>query len=201
MRILHVSDVHCATQRLTRVLAEESYDLVAATGDLECVDTAKTLVEEARGRVIAVTGNMDNASVARILRDSGALLDGRLADVEGLGIVAGVGGLDPAGSLDMLERSLRGLDSSGVEVLLSHHPPRGVLDRTFIGIRIGLRELSRLVERLRPRLHLFGHVHEARGVEERGGTLFVNAGPLKRGYYAIIECTRHSCTAEPRRLA
>jgi len=184
VRVLHVTDVHCDTVRLAKVLDQEVYDLVVATGDFECVDTAEALIARAKSPIVAISGNMDDPSIARVLRDAGALLDGRIAEVKGLR-VAGVGGLDTAGSLSALRSKLG--DNTRVDILLSHHPPRGVLDRTFIGIRIGLKEILELVNELKPDVHLFGHVHESRGAERRGETLFVNAGPLKRGYYAVLE--------------
>jgi predicted phosphohydrolase len=64
---------------------------------------------------------------------------------------------------------------AGVDVLVTHGPPHGVLDRTFVGERVGCEELSRALERIRPRLHLFGHIHEAHGVARSGDRLSVNA--------------------------
>jgi Icc-related predicted phosphoesterase len=184
LRVLHVSDVHCATDRLVRVLRGEEYDVVIASGDFECVDTAEALAN-ASSDVFAVTGNMDNAAVYRKLSSMGVLLDGRVAVFEELHI-AGVGGLDFKGSLARLQRELGELKAR-VAILVTHHPPRGVLDEPREGLHIGLSEISNLVERLRPRLHLFGHVHERPGYLAKGETLYVNAGPLKRGYYALIE--------------
>jgi predicted phosphodiesterase len=62
-----------------------------------------------------------------------------------------------------------------VDVLVTHGPPRDVLDETFDGRHVGCEELARALERIRPRLHLFGHIHEAYGVEKTGQTLSVNA--------------------------
>jgi Icc-related predicted phosphoesterase len=184
LRVLHVSDVHCATDKLVRVLRSEEYDVVIASGDFECVDTAEALAN-ASSDVFAVTGNMDNAAVYRKLSSMGVLLDGRVAVFEEL-YIAGVGGLDFKGSLARLQRELGELKAR-VAILVTHHPPRGVLDEPREGLHIGLSEISNLVERLRPRLHLFGHVHERPGYLAKGETLYVNAGPLKRGYYALIE--------------
>jgi Icc-related predicted phosphoesterase len=184
LRVLHVSDVHCATDKLVRVLRDEEYDVVIASGDFECVDTAEALAN-ASSDVFAVTGNMDNAAVYRKLSSMGVLLDGRVAVFEEL-YIAGVGGLDFKGSLARLQRELEELKAR-VAILVTHHPPRGVLDEPREGLHIGLSEISNLVERLRPRLHLFGHVHERPGYLAKGETLYVNAGPLKRGYYALIE--------------
>ena len=194
--ILHVSDMHCASHKVAELLERETYDLVLATGDFECVDTAEAVLARSHAPVYAVTGNMDDPSIARVLRDAGALLDGRTATVMGLRI-GGVGGLDPASSIASLERRL---DGEGLDILISHHPPKGVLDRTFIGVRIGLKELWPIIEKARPGLHAFGHVHEARGVEERGGTVFVNAGPLSRGNYAVITRQGRGWKADLRKL-
>ena len=196
MRILHISDVHCAVARLREVLESEAYDVVAATGDFECESAALELLDRARAPVLAVTGNMDHAGVARILRDAGSLIDGEVVEVSGFRF-AGVGGLDVKSSLEKLRRRLGG---SGVDVLLSHHPPKGAVDRSFIGLRIGLQELRALDEDVRPRLHLCGHVHESRGVERLGATVVVNPGPLKSGYYALIDVGPGGVSVKPARL-
>jgi len=38
------------------------------------------------------------------------------------------------------------------------------------------------VEEIKPRVHCFGHIHEAYGQEKRDGTLFVNASVLNLWY-------------------
>lgn len=184
LRILHVSDVHCATDKLVRVLRGEEYDLVIASGDFECVDTAEALAN-AGSDVFAITGNMDNPAVYRKLSSMGVLLDGRIAVFDVL-YIAGVGGLDFKGSVAKLKREL-GEIKARISILVTHHPPKGILDEPREGLHIGLNEVLNLVERLKPRLHLFGHVHERPGYVAKGGTLHVNAGPLVNGYYAIIE--------------
>jgi hypothetical protein len=51
-----------------------------------------------------------------------------------------------------------------VDVLMTHGPPRGVLDRTRLGDERGCVFLRRAVGKVRPRVHCFGHMHEGRGV-------------------------------------
>lgn len=46
---------------------------------------------------------------------------------------------------------------------LTHGPPRGIFDRTTQGDLPGCLALTEALPRLRPRLHLFGHIHEAHG--------------------------------------
>jgi Icc-related predicted phosphoesterase len=72
----------------------------------------------------------------------------------------------------------------GVHVLITHGPPFGVLDRTARGEAVGCEELLAAVARVRPRLHVFGHIHEAAGRVERDGTTFVNACSCDLGYRA-----------------
>jgi predicted phosphodiesterase len=55
---------------------------------------------------------------------------------------------------------------SSFDILLSHSPPRGHLDQNRQGDHIGCDHFLSAIERLRPSVAVFGHVHEARGFEE-----------------------------------
>ncbi|MEB3774239.1 MAG: metallophosphoesterase family protein [Desulfurococcales archaeon] len=182
MIILHVSDIHCASTTLRKLISEASYDLVAATGDFECLESAETLLSSP-GDVVAVTGNMDNPSIRRRLSEAGVLVDGRQTVISGVRI-AGVGGLDVASSIEMLSRNV-----DKVDLLLSHHPPRGILDVNLLGVHSGLDEVAWVSDKLGPRIHLFGHIHESPGSVISSGRLYVNPGPLLQGRYAIIDYT------------
>lgn len=52
---------------------------------------------------------------------------------------------------------------TGVDIMITHGPPLGILDRTNRGEDVGCKHLRRAVERCKPRLHVFGHIHEAAG--------------------------------------
>jgi len=186
-RILHISDIHCAMGVIDRILGTGEYDVVAVTGDVECLDVIDELSKVA-SPVLAVTGNMDDVSVMRYLREKGFLVEGITKSLGGL-TFAGVSGIDPITSIDTLKKRL---SSASVDILLSHHPPKNTVDRTFIGVRIGLRELRSLVEELKPLVHLCGHIHESRGLSRIGNTIIVNPGPAKKGYYAIIEVEKET---------
>ena len=73
---------------------------------------------------------------------------------------------------------------TGVDVLITHGPPWGILDsppyrrdihdiaRSLLGDETLTAELSRI----KPRLHVFGHIHVGAGqIEGNSGTLYVNA--------------------------
>ncbi|ETN43248.1 uncharacterized protein HMPREF1541_02407 [Cyphellophora europaea CBS 101466] len=52
---------------------------------------------------------------------------------------------------------------AGVDILITHGPPAHILDKTYSGEDVGCVHLRRAVERCKPRLHVFGHIHEAAG--------------------------------------
>lgn len=55
----------------------------------------------------------------------------------------------------------------GTDVVVTHGPPEGVLDRTFRGEQAGCGCLLEAVARARPRVHCFGHIHEGWGARLR----------------------------------
>lgn len=61
------------------------------------------------------------------------------------------------------------------DVLVTHGPPHGFGDRGPIPGRQGCEDLRARVERVRPRLHLFGHIHQDGGLWDEDGVAYVNA--------------------------
>lgn len=51
------------------------------------------------------------------------------------------------------------------DIVITHGPPRGILDRTASKDRIGSSSLFTAVAKTRPRLHCFGHVHAGWGAK------------------------------------
>lgn len=62
-----------------------------------------------------------------------------------------------------------------LDVLITHGPPRGILDRTSRGEEVGDRALRTRIEQVQPKLHIFGHVHESSGETAVDGVHYVNA--------------------------
>ncbi|KAH7117111.1 Metallo-dependent phosphatase-like protein [Dendryphion nanum] len=56
-------------------------------------------------------------------------------------------------------------DFPSIDVLMTHGPPLGIRDATTSGENVGCEHLLRAARRCRPRLHCFGHIHEAWGAE------------------------------------
>jgi Icc-related predicted phosphoesterase len=71
------------------------------------------------------------------------------------------------------------------DVLVTHGPPMGVLDLNYDGEHVGCADLRDVVERVKPRLHVFGHIHGDYGQAKLGRTLFVNASICDEAYRPI----------------
>lgn len=78
----------------------------------------------------------------------------------------------------------------GIDILVSHGPPRGILDGVPIngneklGFRhMGCDDMAEELKRIRPKVHLFGHIHEQghKTVVEDGIT-YHNVSAVDRGY-------------------
>jgi hypothetical protein len=71
------------------------------------------------------------------------------------------------------------------DVLLLHGPPAGYGDTTLSGLRVGSTAALDLVDRLVPRLCVFGHIHEGRGQWQRAGTRLVNCAAVDVAYEPV----------------
>lgn len=71
----------------------------------------------------------------------------------------------------------------GLDVLITHGPPFGVLDQIAPGgEHLGCEELLRAVENKKPKVHIFGHIHGGAGTFDNGVTRFINAAYLNESY-------------------
>ncbi len=70
--------------------------------------------------------------------------------------------------------------SVNTHVLITHSPPYGILDfDREAGVHRGCPELLEAVRRVQPLLHIFGHVHGARGLHIGSQTTSINAAMLR----------------------
>lgn len=68
------------------------------------------------------------------------------------------------------------------DVLITHSPPHGILDRNSRGKSCGCPSLLKRVLDVGPRIHCFGHVHASAGTLKLRGTTFVNASVVDSRY-------------------
>ena len=76
---------------------------------------------------------------------------------------------------------------SNVDVLVTHGPPSGILSNNIEGEDCGCPYLRDYILRHRPRIHCFGHIHEASGVQvdKDLGVTYVNASLLNEKYKMV----------------
>lgn len=80
---------------------------------------------------------------------------------------------------------------SDTDVLVTHGPPQGGLDYVPRSqLHVGCEDLAQAVERVRPAVHAFGHIHEGYGCERKSwgasrDTIFVNASTCNLRYDAV----------------
>jgi len=69
-----------------------------------------------------------------------------------------------------------------VDILITHSPPYGVLDRNSRNKHCGCPALAGRVSAVRPRLHCFGHVHASAGNCDVEGTTYANTSSVDSSY-------------------
>lgn len=90
-----------------------------------------------------------------------------------------------------LQRHWEGLPSC--DVLITHGPPLGIRDESISHTsmngkvieqveHLGCVHLLNAVKDIKPRLHVFGHIHSGRGVELVNETIFVNPSMIDGAY-------------------
>ncbi len=157
MRIYALADIHGKPERIRlveRTTEQLRPQVVIIAGDLTHAGRGREalqLLHTLPALVLAIPGNMDPADVEEAIPHH----PGRKVIVEN-GVRFG------------------GTQGEVCDVLVSHEPPYGVLDRAWNGQHIGSRAVRELVERLKPRVVVCGHVHESPGIERVGETVVVN---------------------------
>ena len=72
---------------------------------------------------------------------------------------------------------------NSTEILVTHGPPWGHCDVTPYGnLNVGCELLRVRVDELKPKIHVFGHVHSGYGYKFHEGTHFINASVLSERY-------------------
>jgi len=59
------------------------------------------------------------------------------------------------------------------DILITHSPPSGIMDEDG-GVSHGCSDLLKVVQRIEPRFHVFGHIHNHNGMQTVAKTTFVN---------------------------
>ncbi|WP_294619005.1 metallophosphoesterase family protein [uncultured Roseovarius sp.] len=190
MKILAFSDLHHSASRAEILVeAAQEADLVIGAGDFcnarRGLPEAMALLDGITAPMVVVPGNAESdKELKKAARKGIHVLHGEACDIGGLRLF-GVGyGVPPtpfgAWSCDMSEADAESLLNrcKGVDILITHSPPKGVADVTSQGISVGSTAIRAAIETLQPQLALCGHIHDSWGqTGQIGATQVVNLGP------------------------
>ena len=180
MKILHISDTHNKHRDLGTLpkadLIVHSGDFTMAGSDVEALDFLEWLCDLPYKHKIFIAGNHDDCMIdgtleglpdnVHYLHNSGVTIDG--VSFYGVPMLAEL----VNGEMRLMEHY--NLIPEEVDVLITHQPPLGILDG--IGnIHYGSVKLLNRVAIVKPKLHLFGHAHNATGQVGLYYTRFCNA--------------------------
>ena len=200
MKFLVITDLHQNTDMIPRfneLIGEKGAEFVLFLGDVTDFGTgeqAADIISRIDSKVYAIPGNCDPLDLPEKIRDVAVDMHGNAADIGGYRLV-GLGGSNitifhTAFELeeDALYDGLRRNACDGM-ILMTHAPSFGILDEIPSGANVGSPAIKRIVDEFHPILALSGHIHEAIGCKVIDGTTFVNPGPAKEGYCAVVDIT------------
>ena len=192
MKLLLFSDLHSDFRTAERLVAlSKDVDIVVGAGDfcnirrgLQQIINALTSIKKPSVLVPGNSESDDELSKACNSWKNAHVLHGRRANIDGITFF-GIGGGIPvtpfgAWSYDFTEDEALELlrDCPSGCVLVSHSPPKGILDLSSDGKKLGSEAVRQTVENKKPGLVVCGHIHGSSGQTERlEGTTVVNAGP------------------------
>ena len=71
------------------------------------------------------------------------------------------------------------------DILITHGPAFGILDRTTRNELVGCKDLLDRIREVNPQVHISGHIHEGYGMMELDGTKFINASVVNVNYKLV----------------
>ena len=180
MKLLVIADVHGEEVVLDKIKdIHKKYDYVVIAGDLTdgSLDFAKRFFEIKN--ILFVPGNADPPLIERTARGIRKSLHKNLIKLDSIKLI-GFGYSNPTpfrtpGELSEAEiyRQIKNLPIDEQTILVTHVPPYGLLDEVN-DMHIGSRSLRKIVDERKPRLHVFGHVHEIIGKKKFGNVTLIN---------------------------
>jgi hypothetical protein len=196
MDVLLLADLHGQYGKIDSFM-DLGPDAVFIAGDLTNMgpaDSIEPLLSRIEVPCFAVPGNCDPREILQTLDESDCVcLHGSQINLGKISL-AGVGGSNPTPFNTLFEMTDKQIDDilhavmPKVEktihnVLLTHAPPYGTLDRAD-GNHVGSESIRRHMGEFD--LVCCAHVHDDRGILEENGVRIVNPGPAMMGYGAMI---------------
>ena len=198
MRIVCLSDTHLAHERAKIRIPDGDILIHAGDGTIEgtvreFMDFNRWLAHFHHRHKVLIAGNHDrlfekDPSLSRsIVSHAITYLQDSAVEIEGLRIYGSPWQPEFQDWAFNLPRGHRLREKwnqipMDTDILVTHGPPAGILDQTPHGEHVGCQDLREVVERIKPKVHVFGHVHYGHGMKVVGGTTFVNASVCDEAY-------------------
>jgi len=71
------------------------------------------------------------------------------------------------------------------DILVTHGPPKGFLDTNMLDQRCGCDQLLYKILEIRPKVHIFGHMHDCYGLKSFDGIKFYNVANCNEQYKLV----------------
>ncbi|MEW6070481.1 MAG: metallophosphoesterase [Candidatus Thermoplasmatota archaeon] len=207
MKALVISDIHGKdiSEWLNQLIKEQEAELLIIAGDITQFGPTKWATEfinKIAIQTIAMPGNCDPRSVADELSKTKAIpLHNKKVKFKDLTFV-GFGGSNITPFNTVLEFSESYIYEALAKImereciLVTHCPAKGILDYMTGKGNLGSEAIAKIVKEYEPKLHISGHIHEARGIERKGNTLHLNPGQASKGYAALATVDNENVRAE-----
>ncbi|MFC3560838.1 metallophosphatase domain-containing protein [Pedobacter jamesrossensis] len=196
MKVVAISDTH---MRQKDIILPDG-DILIHAGDLSLTGTKEEIVnflmwfsEQPHEYKIFIAGNHDFMFETRpgemksYIPDNVIYLENSGINIDGINIWGSP--IQPtfydwAFNVDRGAKIKRYWDliPDNTDILITHGPPFGKLDGNHNKERVGCEELALAVARIRPKYHIFGHIHQGYGQLSDGVTNFINASLLNEKY-------------------
>ncbi|MBO9474268.1 metallophosphoesterase family protein [Shimia sp. R10_1] len=190
MKILAFSDLHRARVHAARLVeASKEADLVIAAGDFtnhrQDLAGALALISDISTPMVMVPGNNESEAELRAAAPNNAVvLHGEAHEFEGLKLF-GLGYAVPVTpfkdwscDLDEAEAAAMLANCDAADILISHSPPKGVVDVASNGLSLGSTAVLDTIKRIAPPLVVCGHIHDCWGQSAMvGDSRVMNLGP------------------------
>ena len=193
MKIFAVADIHGAQYRaneIRNVIEKQDPDIICVCGDITQFgpgEVATLLLDQLPGTVLAVPGNIDTSDVIDGIKKSHAEnVQQKRYEFKGVSFL-GLNGVSENETFSFYSNPSNASLLKHIDVLMTHVPPYGFQDTIFLGKHGGSKILYEIMQEIKPRLVLCGHIHENPGYARTEDTVIVNCSMGKRGIGAIIQ--------------
>lgn len=208
MKIFAIADIHGDSRFIensAKLISDADVVVIAGditkTGKAEKAEKIIGIIEQYNASILAVHGNWDRVDVLDFLEEKGYSLHAFGKVVNDVGFF-GVGGsietmmkteteYNEEEIYEFLKYGYNSVKHCKKIVLVTHNPPKGVKDKTYLKLKGGSSSIRDFINEMNVDVCICGHIHEAWGTETYGNCAVLNTGSFKKGRYGVITINDH----------